>query len=95
MTPPIINASTGFQASIPKKKINTPVLKKVTKNSAVLTVPITSRGEFPLSIKLEDTIGPQPPPPMESNKAPIKPNAGANFQLLALASIFLKLFIRI
>jgi hypothetical protein len=92
MTPPIINASTGFQASIPKKKINTPVLKKVTKNSAVLTVPITSRGEFPLSIKLEDTIGPQPPPPMESNKAPINPKAGANFQLLFFAGYLSETF---
>lgn len=73
ITPPIIKASTGFHASIPKKKINTPVLKKVTKNSAVFTVPITSLGEFPLSIRLEDTIGPQPPPPIESQKAPIKP----------------------
>ena len=95
ITPPSISAMTGFQASIPKKKINTPVLKNVTKNSAVLTVPITSLGEFPLSIKLDETIGPQPPPPIESKKAPTKPRYGAYFQLLFLLGICLKLFTRI
>ena len=95
ITPPIINASTVFHASTPIKNINTPVLKKVTKNSAVFTVPITSFGEFPLSIRFEVTIGPQPPPPIESKNAPIKPNNGAYFQLLFLALIVRKLFIRI
>jgi len=95
ITPPKINAKTGFQESMPKKYIKIPVLVNVTKNSAVFTVPITSLGEFPLSIKFEDTIGPQPPPPMVSKNAPIKPKIGAKRQLLCFAVKFLKLLIRI
>lgn len=72
-TPPNMSAKMGFHALMPKININTPALKNVTKNSAVFTVPITSLGEFPLSIKLDETIGPQPPPPMESKNAPINP----------------------
>ena len=47
ITPPTINPKTICQLSIPTKNINTPVLKNVTTNSAVFTVPIVSHGFFP------------------------------------------------
>ena len=45
----------------------------VTKNSAVLTVPIVFRGLLPWTSRLEVTIAPHPPPPDASRKPPTRP----------------------
>lgn len=37
-----------------------------TKNSVKLTLPIVYLGCLPEAMSVEETIGPQPPPPMES-----------------------------
>ena len=50
---------------------------EVTKNSAVLVVPIDTRGSWPDPTRVVVTVGPQPPPPMASKKPPARPSGPA------------------
>jgi hypothetical protein len=46
---------------------------KVTKNSEKATEPIVVRGSLPRASSVPATIGPHPPPPIESQKPPARP----------------------
>ena len=69
-TPPKINPKIVCQCDEPKIVIKVNELAKETKNSARLTEPTTNLGFLPCAISVEDTTGPQPPPPMESRNPP-------------------------
>ncbi len=64
--------------------VNTPVEARVTKNSAVLTVPIVILGVSPLPINVVETTGPHPPPPEASTKPPNKPKTVYCLNFLAI-----------
>ena len=69
-TPPKINPKIVCQPEpqIKVKKVNE--LANETKNSAKLTDPITNLGFLPLAIRVDETTGPQPPPPIASKNPP-------------------------
>ena len=81
-TPPMIKPKIGCHETIPRTEKNAKELAKETKNSAKFTDPTTMRGCFPLAIKVEDTTGPHPPPPIESRNPPKKANHPAFFTFL-------------
>ena len=69
-TPPIINPIITCQWLRPIKEKNVSALARVTKNSVILTVPITYLGVRPFDMSVLVTRGPQPPPPNESKNPP-------------------------
>ena len=71
MQPPIINPMIIAQCVKPISVTKVNELASAIKNSARLTEPIVYRGFLPLAISVEETIGPQPPPPIESKKPPM------------------------
>ena len=79
ITPPIINPKIMAQCVKPMSVINVKELARVMKNSARLTDPIVYLGFFPLAINVDETIGPQPPPPIESKKPPIMAKGNIRF----------------
>ena len=66
MTPPKIKPimTCKYPKPMTKKKVREDASE--TKNSVKLTLPMVYFGWRPEAIKVEETIGPQPPPPMES-----------------------------
>ena len=66
MVPPMINPKITGQWLTPSMMKNVTALASVTKNSVMLTDPITYFGLLPLEIKVLVTNGPHPPPPKES-----------------------------
>ena len=73
-TPPKINPAITCQ--YPKPIMVKKVMEdaKETKNSVKFTEPIVYMGCLPLAIKVEDTMGPHPPPPIASKYPPTKAN---------------------
>lgn len=75
-TPPMIKPRIIDQPVMPIKSVKTPDAATATRNSAALTVPIVVLGVFPLLNSVVVTMGPQPPPPLESANPPINPRMG-------------------
>ena len=71
--PPKMRPTMICQWLNPITMVNTQVEAKVTKNSAVFTVPMVTRGVSPVPTNVVVTTGPQPPPPEASTKPPNKP----------------------
>ena len=71
--PPISSPATMFQCCMPMVNINVIALVMVKINLATVELPITYLGVLPFLMKVPVTSGPQPPPPNESIKPPIRP----------------------
>jgi len=72
--PPMIKPTIICQCASPVIVKKAATSDTVTKNSSRLTEPIVNLGLFPLAIKVDVTIGPQPPPPIASKNPPATPN---------------------
>ena len=72
MTPPRMRPAIRGKFSSFRKKKKVRAWLRVTKNSAILTEPITIRGWCPRASRVEATTGPQPPPPTASRNPPVR-----------------------
>lgn len=82
-TPPSINPKIILMCVVPIIAKNVMELANATKNSVRFTEPMVYRGAFPCAIKVDETIGPQPPPPTASRNPPVKAS-GNNLRTLFL-----------
>ena len=72
--------SASCQCPVSRATRKVAEMAEVTKNSAVLVVPIETRGSCPVPTRVVVTVGPQPPPPMASKKPPTRPRGPANLR---------------
>ena len=73
-TPPMAKPRMICQFVMPSVMRKVAEADKVTKNSTAFTLPTVFRISLPLTIRFDATMGPQPPPPIASIKAPTNPS---------------------
>ena len=93
-TPPMINPMITCQWLSPINEKNVMALARVTKNSVMLTVPITYLGVRPFEISVLVTNGPHPPPPNECKYAPAPASQPTRFTFFCVR-FFLNAFSKI
>src|SRR5687767_4072695 len=74
ITPPTTRARITCQFCTPINVKKVKALANVIKNSVRLTEPTTYFGVLPFVIRVDVTMGPQPPPPNESRNPPAPAN---------------------